>query len=174
MLCFQSIKHIFGCVQDNMFITELSDMALMHAQYWPLPSGSSLHHKHIGLYTEGLLLSTCTTLCRPSYRNNGWARSSFAGLVATLSTQVSIGHPSPIPIHLDLEALAVLHVLDSIHGHLETKLGGYAASELQRLGESYPNCETAYKTVVVLPHQWTSSVIEQYHKCFDVSCTLFR
>lgn len=130
-------------------------MALMHVQYWPLPSGSSRHHKHTGLYTEGLLWNTCTTLCRPSYRNSGWARSSFAVLVPKLSTQVSIDHPSPIPIQLDLEALAVVSVLDSIHGHLDKMLGGYAASELQRLEEFYPNYENAYRTIVVVPHQRT-------------------
>ena len=147
-------------------------MALMHARYCPLPSGSGLHHKHTELYTDGLLLNTCATLCRPFCRNNGSARSSFAGLVATLSTQGSIDHSSPIPIQLDLEALAVLSVLDSIHGHLDKMLGGYAASELQRSEGFYPNYENAYRTIVVVPRQRNSArflghkAIPQTFRCF--------
>lgn len=39
--------------------------------------------------------------------------------MTTLPTLVSIGHFSPIPIQLDLEALAVVSALDFIRGHLD-------------------------------------------------------
>ena len=72
-----------------------------------------------------------------------------------LSTLVSIGHFSPIPIQLDLEVLAVVSVLDSIRGHLDKLLGGCAASELQRLEEFSPNYENVYRTVVAVLCQRT-------------------
>ena len=75
--------------------------------------------------------------------------------MALLSTQVSIGLFSPNPIQLDLEALAVLRVLDSIRGHLDKMVRGYAASELQKLEEFYPNYRNVYRTIAVVPYQQT-------------------
>lgn len=73
---------------------------------------------------------TCTTLYTPSDRNSGLARSSFDGLVAKLSSLVSIGLFSPIPTQLDLEVQVVQGVLGSGRGPVDMKLGGYVASEL--------------------------------------------
>lgn len=98
--------------------------------------------------------------------------------MATLPTLVSIGHFSPIPIQLDLEALAVVSALDFIRGHLDKaarRMCGFIAAEVGEI-LSKPRERVKNNCLPALTNglELASTGIEQYHKCLDDFRTLFR